>query len=100
MRLLLFVAVLALVIGVSPAQSWADDGVQLAQNQSHVCFNDCIEENGADAKGGCARKCGLAGGMGGAKRDCGQEYKSCKKSCRKKDRDCKKVCRKLRKSCV
>jgi len=100
MRLFLVAAVLALLIGVSPGSSWADGGVQLAQNPSHVCFNDCISANGAEVKGACARRCGLAGGMGGAKRDCGQEYKTCKKSCNKKDKTCKKVCRQLRKSCA
>jgi len=81
------------------SEATAGDAVQLAQNPAHVCFNDCVEENGTDAKGACARKCGLAGGMSQPKRDCGTEYKACKKACGKKDKDCKKACRTTRKNC-
>ena len=78
----------------------AGEPMLLAQNQNLTCFNDCIETNGADAKGACARQCGVTGGMNQPKRDCGAEYKACKKACDKKDKECKKVCRAARKSCV
>jgi len=78
----------------------AGEPVQLAQNQNLTCFNDCIETNGTDAKGACARQCGVAGGMNQSKRDCGAEYKVCKKACGKKDKECKKACRAARKNCA
>ena len=95
---IVFLAFTAFLFGGAPSVS-ADESIQLAQNQGLMCFNDCIETNGTDAKGACARQCGLAGGASQPKRDCGTEYKACKKACDKKDKECNKACRTARKSC-
>ena len=99
LRILAILTICVLTFGGGFEGARADNAVQLAQSPSHVCFNDCMEENGSDAKGSCARKCGLAGGVEKGKRDCGTEYKVCNRACDKRNKDCKKRCREIRKNC-
>ena len=102
-------AALALVLGTGPAPVRAHDsgalhfhGEQLSQDQNHVCFRNCIEQNGTSAKASCAMQCGVAGnsgqGMGGGQRDCGTIYKNCRQACGA-DTACKDECRAARKQC-
>tara|TARA_B100000513_G_scaffold154199_1_gene73001 strand:+ start:290 stop:637 length:348 start_codon:yes stop_codon:yes gene_type:complete len=101
-----------LLVLASPATVSAHDtgkthfhGEQLAQNQGHVCFRNCIEQNGSSAKTSCAMQCGVAGnagqGMGqgqGGQRDCGTAFKQCRKACGA-DQACQTQCREARKNC-
>jgi hypothetical protein len=79
-------------------------GEQLSQSPAHVCFNNCIEQNGTSAKQSCAMQCGLAGGgMGqgggqGGGKDCGTLFKQCRKACGS-DKACVDQCRDARKQC-
>ena len=91
----------AFVIGASlnASTGLADDTILLAQDQSHICFNDCITKHGTDAKAACARQCGLTGGTNAPGKDCGVVYKNCMADCAK-DKACRKQCRAARRSCV
>ncbi|MDP6787278.1 MAG: hypothetical protein QF830_06100 [Rhodospirillales bacterium] len=73
--------------------------VELAQNKSHICYNDCMDKHGTDSKAACARQCGLIGGSSGPAKDCAKIYRNCTKGCGK-DKNCKKRCRTANRSCV
>ncbi|PIW30711.1 MAG: hypothetical protein COW30_01685 [Rhodospirillales bacterium CG15_BIG_FIL_POST_REV_8_21_14_020_66_15] len=82
-------------------------GEQLSQNPGHLCYRNCIEQNGSDAKASCAMQCGIAGnagqgqgmGMGGqGQKDCGTLFKQCRKACGS-DKACQNQCREARKQC-
>ena len=94
-----FVASLLFVAWSGATTGIAADPVELAQDQSHVCYSDCIDKHGTDSKAACARQCGLAGGASGPRKDCGLIYRDCIQGC-KKDKNCKKQCRKAKQGCV
>ena len=101
-------AIAALIFALPAAVSAHDTGKlhfhgdQLTQDQSHVCFRNCIEQNGTDAKASCAMQCGVAGnqgqGMGQGQKDCGALFKQCRKACGS-DKACQTQCREARKQC-
>ena len=75
--------------------------ITLAANSGHVCFKNCLEQNGTTAKASCAMQCGLvkAPGNRGGGQDCGMRYKSCMQTCGSNN-SCKSKCRKARSSCI
>jgi len=75
-------------------------GEQLSQQQSHICFNNCIEQHGTSAKASCAMQCGLASpkASGGGGQDCGTAYKKCRQACGK-DAACQKGCKEAQMQC-
>lgn len=74
-------------------------GEQLSQQSSHVCFNNCIEQNGTTAKASCAMQCGLAKPPAAAPtQDCGVAYKQCRQACGK-DAACQKGCKDAQMQC-
>lgn len=77
---------------------------ELAQTPGQVCFHNCIEQNGTDAKASCAMQCGVVGrpgaaGAGQGQRDCGTLYKTCMQGC-SSDKACQRRCREARKQCI
>jgi hypothetical protein len=68
--------------------------VELAQNPSHICYNDCLDKYGTDSKAA-----GLTGGARGPAKDCSKIYRTCLQDCGK-DKNCKKQCRTANRSCV
>lgn len=102
--LAIFVFALALpaAVGAHDTGKLHFHGEQLGQSPGHLCFRNCIEQNGADAKASCALQCGVAGnqgqGMGQGQKDCGTLFKECRKACGT-DKACQTQCREARKQC-
>jgi hypothetical protein len=99
-RFLFVIAVVLFAASLDASTGVAGETTLVAQNQSQICFDDCITKHGADSKAACARQCGLAGGATAPRKDCGVVYKNCIADCGKKDKACRKQCRTDRRSCV